>query len=488
MNLRYSLFISLLSRYAQLLVSLLSSVVVARLLNPKEMGAFSLAMVLLSFVSIFRDFGASTYLTQAKELDDRKLRATMGLQLFMGGLLALGVLLASYPLALVYAEPSLTELMPWVALSYLVSPFGTVTQALLLRDMNFTALARIQVGSGILSALVAVGLAYRGFGALSLAIGQLSSVLVSVLLSLPYRPAGLPWRPSLAGSLEILGFGGAVTGTAIVNVLVKGAPELLLGKLQGIYSVGLFARGQGMVIMFGRQLTDAVASVALPNFARIAREGGDLGGVFLHGSAYVCVVAWSCCAGMAILAEPLIGTLYGSQWHAAVPLVRWVAGAYGIGLSVMLVSSALSACGHVKAVAWATLASGLVTLAAVALGAAHSLEAVGMGLFAASFIHVAIFWGLAQSRLKFHWAQLADVIWRCAAVVLGSASLPLLIVSVPEAGTVAMWMELLGGSLAGAVGFCVALALVRHPLQRELELLLGKARSLLGRSATGATK
>jgi O-antigen/teichoic acid export membrane protein len=482
MNLRRSLLISVLSRYALLVLGVVSSAIIARLLNPKEMGAFSLAMVLLSYAAIFRDFGASTYLTQAKELNEQKLRATMGLQLLAGALLAGIVILLGQPLSNLYGEPVLSTLIFWVALSYLVSPFGTVTQALLLRDMKFDAIARIQIGASVAAAIVSVALAWLGFGALSLAIGHLASVVASVLLTLPYRPAGLPWLPSLRGSREILGFGGTVTSTAFINVTVKGAPEMLLGKLQGLYSVGLFARGQGMVIMFGRQLTDAVSSVALPNFAKLARDGGDLGGAFLHGTAYVCAVAWASCAVIAVLADPLIAVLYGPQWHEAIPLVRWVAGAYGAGLSVMLVSSALSACGEVKPVAWATLRSGVITVAAATVGALQNLEALSIGLFIAGLVHLCIFMRLAQAVLKFRWADLADAMWRSAIVAAGCGVPPLLLVLVPKPAPWQAFIELVGGLALATAGFCAAVIVARHPLRRELGMLAEKGKAYWSRS------
>jgi len=488
MNLRRSLLISLLSRYALLLLGVVSSAIIARLLNPEEMGAFSLAMVLLSYATIFRDFGASTYLTQARELDDQKLRATMGLQLLAGTVLAITVILLGKPLANLYGYPILSTLIFWVAISYLVSPFGTVTQALLLRDMKFDVIARIQVGASIASAVVAVALAWAGFGAVSLALGQLASVVASVLLTLPYRPASLPWLPSLRGGREILGFGSTVTSTALINVTVKGAPEMLLGKLQGLYGVGLFARGQGMVIMFGRQLTDAVSSVALPNFAKLAREGGDLGAAFLHGTSYVCAVAWASCAGIAILAEPLIAVLYGAQWYEAIPLVRWVAGAYGAGLSVMLVSAALNACGKVKPVAWATLASGIVTVSAAALGALRSLEALSIGLFLAGLVHLCIFFKVAQAALGFRWGDLLDLMLRSAAAALGGTLPVLLLVVLPKPAPLQALIDLAGGILLGGLGFCVAVFVVRHPLRRELGLLVRKGRELLARSGTAESR
>jgi O-antigen/teichoic acid export membrane protein len=480
MNIRRSLAISLLSRYAQLMVSLASSVAIARLLTPEETGAFSLAMVLLSFTAVFRDFGASTYLAQAAEINAPKVQAVMGLQLLIGAVLASVAILASYPLAHWYSEPRMISLMPWVALSYLVSPFGTITQALLVRDMNFAAMARIQVGAGIVSAVVSVGFAAAGFGAVSLALGQFGMVLGSVLLGLPYRPRNLPLLPSLKGSAEVLGFGSAVTGTAIINVLVRGAPELLLGKLQGIASVGLFARGQGLVMMFGRQLTDAVASVAMPNFARLQREGQPLAPTFLHGTSCVCAAAWSSCGVIAVVAFPLVETLYGAQWREAVPLVKWVAGAYGIGLSVMLVSSALSARGQVKTIAVTTFASGSVTVVAAAIGAHEGLKEVGIALFLASLAHAAMFFGVAATRLGFSMRDLMRVLLRSAGVAACTVAAAQAALLVPKPVALSHWLDLLAGGSAGALGFCAAVFLVRHPLRTELQMLLGRLRRLSG--------
>ncbi len=474
MNVRRSLLVSLLSRYLLLIVNLLASVVVARLLTPAEMGAFSLCMVLLSFTAIFRDFGASAYLTQVAELNEQRLRATMGLQLLIGAVLALGVAFASAPVAVFYEEPEIRELMLWVALSYLISPLGTVTQALLQRNMQFSAIASIQIGAGLAAALVTVGLAWIGFGARSLAIGQLASVLASVLLSQRYRPADLPWIPSLRGVREILDFGGAITGIAIVNVAVKGAPELLLGKLQGLHAVGLFARGQGMVVMFGRQMAEAVSAVALPNFSRMVREGGNLGDAFLHGTAYVTAVAWSICLGLALLADPLIRVLYGNQWLEAIPLVRWVAASYGAGLSVMLVSAALTGLGAVRALGWATLASGVLTIGAVAIGATIGLEAVGAGLFVTGIVHAAIFFALVRWRLGFPTSRLMATLARSGGVAL-CAALPVLVVMLaPKPAVGGAFIELLTGGVLGVLGFAAGVKLARHPLRQEFDLVLRK--------------
>ena len=66
MSTRNSLFFSFLDRYASLVITVVSSMVIARLLTPAEIGVFSVTVVLLSFVTSIRDMGAGQYLVQEK--------------------------------------------------------------------------------------------------------------------------------------------------------------------------------------------------------------------------------------------------------------------------------------------------------------------------------------------------------------------------------------------------------------------------------------
>ena len=84
MSTRKSLFFSFLDRYASLAISVVASMVIARLLTPAEIGVFSVTMVLLMFVATFRDMGAGQYLVQEKELTTERIRAVWAVQLGLG--------------------------------------------------------------------------------------------------------------------------------------------------------------------------------------------------------------------------------------------------------------------------------------------------------------------------------------------------------------------------------------------------------------------
>ena len=72
---RKSLAFSFLDRYATLVIGIVSSMVIARLLTPEEIGIYSVAMVLLGFVATVRDLGVGQYLVQEKDLTIDRIRA-----------------------------------------------------------------------------------------------------------------------------------------------------------------------------------------------------------------------------------------------------------------------------------------------------------------------------------------------------------------------------------------------------------------------------
>jgi O-antigen/teichoic acid export membrane protein len=112
---RRALAYSFLDRYAALALAIGSSMLVARLLTPTEIGVFSVTMVLLSFTASLRDFGAGQYLLQEKDLTTDRIRATWAVQSGTGLLFCILVLIASLPVARFYGDPRMAHHVGGVA-------------------------------------------------------------------------------------------------------------------------------------------------------------------------------------------------------------------------------------------------------------------------------------------------------------------------------------------------------------------------------------
>ena len=305
-------------RYASLLLGIVSSMFIARLLTPKEIGVFSVTMVLLSYMATVRDMGAGQYLIQEKTLTIDRIRAVWAVQLGLGWLLALVVLAASLPVAAFYHEPKMVGIMLVIAANYAINPFGSMTYAWQVREMRFDALAITRFSATLTGAVVSVYLAWRGMGAISLALGALGSTLVNAVFSAFYRPKHFPWLPGTKEISRVLSYGTRHTGSGVLQTIGGSAPELLIAKFQSITDAGFLSRASGLVMMFNRLILDGMNTVAISWFSKESRGSGNIVEPFLRATSYVTAIGWSFAVGTVLLASPVIRLLYGEQWGGAV--------------------------------------------------------------------------------------------------------------------------------------------------------------------------
>lgn len=478
MSIRKALAFSFLDRYAGLLLSIVASIAIARLLTPAEIGAFSVTMVLMSLAATFRDLGAGQYLVQEKDLTPERLRAVWTVLLGIGALLCLFTIGIAKPVAAFYADARIEFILYVLAANYLINPVAGITYAWMMREMRYDALALMRFSSALVGSVTSVYLAWLGWGPISLAWGALANTTAHALVGWVLRPPGFPWLPGLAEVRRVLGFGYRVTYSSALDSLAAAMPELALGKLQSLTAVGLFSRANGLVQMFGRAVSDAVNSVALSMFAKSAREGRGIGDDFVRANAYMTAIAWSFGLFLALMAYPLVRTLYGAQWDDAVLPTRVL----GIGLVLTapgaLCYQALLAIGRTQVLVRAATASGGLTCVAAVVGAWYGLLPAVLALCVSSAVGSCVWLAAAHRELRFERVTLLRSVRSSAVVAACSAVIPAVLVATwgwrPEAHH--LWL-LAAGSLGCAAGFVAGVLLSRHPLSSELSRL---ARSRAG--------
>ena len=468
MSTRRSLLFSFLDRYASLAVTMVSSMVIARLLTPADIGVFSVTVVLLSFVHTVRDMGAGQYLVQEKNLTTERIRAVWAVQLGIGLGLACLVLLASYPVALFYDEPRMRHVMLVVAFNYAINPFGSLTYAWLIREMRFESIAIMRFSSVLIGALVAIWLASQDFGPISLAWGSLATTVVNALVAVYFRPKFFPWLPGIREIRRVLSFGSKLTASTLVADFANSAPELLVGKLQSLAAAGLYSRAFGLVQMFYRLFVDAVSAVCLPWFASQSREHGSFVEPFLKATAYITALGWSFCIGVVCLAQPLVRLLYGSQWDQSVDLARLLAVAMALNVPVALCSTALMSSGAVSVIAQVTVVTSLLAIVFAALGATQGLLGLGVAVIVSAAV-ASVIWLRATARHIGLPMQRMLCTLRQSGLVASTAAIgPALALWLYGPYPASVVMPLVLGGVGGLTGFVAGVMLFNHPLKREL--------------------
>lgn len=474
---RRALVFSYIDRYATLLVFVLTSIVIARLLTPAEVGVFSITMVMIGFVAPLRDLGASQYLIYEKELTKERIRSVWAIQLGMNTVFAVLIFCLRDVAAAFYREPRISDIMVLLSVHSLLIPFGALTGAWLTRELRFDQLAVIRFSGTLAGSLISIYLAWRGYGPISLAWGALVTSVVNAIVAVFYRPRHFPWLPGISEVPRVIGFGSAISGITLMNLAYKGVTELLLGRLQGMHVTGLFSRAQGLVMLFERLIMDSIHSVALAAFSRLIKENQPLDNAFIHSVTMISVLGWALLGFLAIMAYPIINLLYGNQWNDAVDLARYLCAGMCFMLPSALCPAMLIASGH----RWITLllsaANVIVQTVFALVGAIYGLEVLGPSLLAASIV-LTLIWLTVSTRLAgiSRRSFLAGQ-WQSFKVVACTMVGPLLVLSVFGTRPEGILLPILISSLLAAVGFLAAAYYLDHPVWIEIKRIFDGLRN-----------
>lgn len=468
MTLRRSLFLSFAQRYAALIIQFGATMVLSRLLTPYEIGVFSLCAVTVGLAHTLRDFGVGEYLVQEKSLTRDRLRSAFGLTLMIAWSLGLLLWVAASPLARLYGEPGLGVVLPILALNFILLPLGSPAFALLTRDMRFGAIFVIQTLAAVVQAALAIGLAWAGFGYMSLAWASLAGTACMVLMTSGYRPRDTWVLPGLREWRHVGRFGLMASASNLLDEANRNAHEFILGYNLGFRAVGLYSRANGLVESFHNAFTAAILRVLLPSFAAVHHAGDALGQRYGQAVQYFTSFAWPFFAVAALLASPMLGVLFGPQWSEAVPPMQILALGGMVYSLCAFAPQVLTASGNIKLRLRVQLVAFPVQIVLVILASLHGLAWVALAMASTGVFVLFLYQRALRSAIGF---SASDLIKACRSpleLTLGAVAMPLLLVSFRNELGLPMLSELLIGGLGAALGWLAVLGLRRPPLAEEV--------------------
>jgi teichuronic acid exporter len=306
-------------------VTLVVSIIMARLLTPADFGAVALAAFFSTIVIAVVQNGLGTAVIQRHGASDAEVSSIFWWNLIASALLAVALAVAGPRVASYYELPVLSPLMLAAAAQVVFTSLGAVHQALLTRELRFGAIAKAGIPATALSGGIGVLLALSGRGLWAIAAQLVSAAaLNSLALWVVNR-----WRPApvlrAAGLKDALHFGGWVSLSAGLEVLYTQGFALVLGKLYGPRDLGLYMRAFNTQQLPGTVISGIIARVALPLFARRRDDEEAMRRGLLAANRMAMVISLPALVGLALTSDLVIRVLFGPQWDGAAPVLAILA-------------------------------------------------------------------------------------------------------------------------------------------------------------------
>ncbi len=460
------------------------SLVLSRLLSPKEIGIFSITAVLVGFTHVFRDFGVSSYIKRQKVLTDEVLRASIGVLFTSSWILAAILYLSADYWAAFFKQPGISQIMHVQAIGFVLIPFGSISQAVLARNMDIRNTTIVSSISVLVYGTSCIVLAYLGYSYMSMAWANLLNIIISGIGYSVLSPKNLPRLPSFKGWGSVAHFGVGAMLASTLRAIDTALPDIILGKISGPHNVGIFSRGNSTVNIFNSLTSPTVNYFALPYLAKTHHGGEDVGSHVGRSVAYLSGILWPALIVMALLAKEVMEVLYGAAWIESATIVPWLCVCAAIQISFMVLPQALMALNKPYLSA---LPLGLVVTVKIAVGVTtfdgnlvSFARAVAVAELSAIPIYLLLLDRYVGLKVTDWFRSIIGSLKLCAFVLLQVILLRFALDSIVQP-----LVRILLAAIWITPGWLAAIFLFNHPLKSEVQTMWGFIKSRLGSLAIG---
>ena len=318
------MFWSFLQRFGTKGISLLTMILLARILTPKDFGLIAMIMIILQISQAVIDGGFNLALIQKKDADDDDYSSVFYINLIGSFILYVLVFFTADLISYFFDQPLLTKLIRVLSLVFIVNAFSFVQETKLTKEIKFKTLAIIHIPSVIFGGVVALVSAFGGLGVWSIVFMQLSTRLTYTIQIWIYSN----WYPRLKFNWKkakmLFSFGSKLLISNIVTAIYNNIFVVTIGRFYPVSSVGYYQNATNLTITPASTLTSALTGVFFPVFSQIQDDNPKLKSGYkrLLQDTFFLVCPVFVLSGL--LAKPLFGILLGDKWLPAIPYFRWL--------------------------------------------------------------------------------------------------------------------------------------------------------------------
>ncbi|MDB5561775.1 MAG: lipopolysaccharide biosynthesis protein, partial [Hyphomicrobiales bacterium] len=313
------------------LVNLLMTIILARILLPKDFGLVALSTTLLTMLMAVTDLSLANALIHHKDpkADDFDTAFTLGV--VRGVLLAALMVAGGFAMAAIYGDQRLIAISAGLATRPLLSGLSSPYYVTFARNLNFGVVVRTEAVNYTAQLVVSVAVALLTHSYWAIVAGVAAASVANVISAhwvAPYRP-----RFTLASWRSIMEFSVWMTLAQPIVIIGGRFENFLAGGMLGVASFGAYNVGSNVSAMATQSATVPLERVLFPSFAKITGDPERLRAAFQKAQSSLFAIGLPLGVGLALVAQPFVYLVLGPKWAITADVIAFLAPVFGIQMA-----------------------------------------------------------------------------------------------------------------------------------------------------------
>ncbi len=303
-------------------MSFLANMVLARILSPDDFGNIGLLLVFVAICQAFIDGGFGAALIQKRSVSNIDYSTVFYWNLIVSAILIAVIYFVAPVIGNYYDSELLASLLRVQSIVFLINAFSLVQTAKLTKELNFKVLSIRTIISTFIGAVIAIMLAFKGWGVWSLVIKEIVSALVGAALLWSFCKWSPAWTFSLQSFREMFKFGSLILLSTIVDTVYRNIQSLIIGRAFSVRDLGYYTQAKKMEEVPVMGGTTILTQVLFPVYSSIADQHEYMKSIVRKNIVLITYFTFPIMVLLILVAPSLITILFTDKWSASIPIFQ----------------------------------------------------------------------------------------------------------------------------------------------------------------------
>lgn len=303
-------------------ISILRTVILARILSPSQFGVFGIATLALSLIETLTETGINVVLVQKKESIEEYINTAWIISIARGFIIFLVIFLSAGFVSSFFKSKEAYQLLLLVSFVPLIRGFINPAIAKFQKELKFQKEFYYRISILLVETLISLILVIITKNTISLVWGLIGGAVFEVIISfIVVKPTPL-FKFNKVIFKEIISHSKWITSSGIFGYLFANGDNIVVGRALGTFSLGIYDMAYTIALLPTTELAEVVARVTFPVYVQFSEDRRRLMRAYIKTTLLIALITFPVVILFFIFPTQLIHIFLGDKWLEAAGILQ----------------------------------------------------------------------------------------------------------------------------------------------------------------------
>ncbi len=303
-------------------ISLIVSIIIARILDPDDYSVVSVVTIFFAFANIIISGGLNSALIQKRNSDSDDYSSVLIFSVAVSVILYIVLFICAPYIALIYKKPLLIPVIRVMCLILPIMAIKSIWCAYISSKLDFKKFFFATIGGTLFSAVIGIVMALKGFGAWALVAQQMSNTIIDTIILVLTSRLKVRLYFSLSRFRSLFNYSWKVLASSILGTIYTEIVPLVIGAKYSGTDLSFYTKGRSFPYLISNTTTNTLSAVLFPVLSKYQDDKEKLLNytrIYIRLASYIC---FPIMLGFFVVSDNFVYVLLTEKWIFAAPYIR----------------------------------------------------------------------------------------------------------------------------------------------------------------------